>query len=158
MFKYDPHQKTEKEIERTFINGKKYLEDILDDLKPKNKNLSNQSILLTGQRGMGKSHFLRMAALRIDNDKILNSYYLPVIFPEELFKVGSLYHLLKDGIDRIFSLIGKDIISQNGKIERFKKEFIDSCAIRFIGSKKDQKNQRNEVENNLFIISLSSDD
>ena len=152
MFKYDPHQKTDREIKETFINGQKYLGDILDDLGPKNKKLSNQSVIIVGQRGTGKSHFLRMAALRINNGKTLNKYYLPVIFPEEMYKVGSLYHLLKDGIGRVFSLIKKMPVGKNNNIESLKNQFSESCAIRFQGSKIEQKNQRLEVENILFSL------
>jgi len=152
MFKYDPHQKTEREIKETFINGQKYLEDIIDDLGPKNKKLSNQSVIIVGQRGTGKSHFLRMAAIRINNDKTLNKYYLPVIFPEEMYKVGSLYHLLKDAIGRVFSLIKKMPVGKNNNIEPLENQFKESCAIRFQGSKIEQKNQRIEVENILFSL------
>jgi tetratricopeptide (TPR) repeat protein/energy-coupling factor transporter ATP-binding protein EcfA2 len=152
MFKYDPHQKTEREIKETFINGQKYLEDIIDDLGPKNKKLSNQSVIIVGQRGTGKSHFLRMAAIRINNDKTLNKYYLPVIFPEEMYKVGSLYHLLKDAIGRVFSVIKKIPVDQNNNIEPLENQFTESCAMRFQGSKIEQKNQRIEVENILFSL------
>ena len=152
MFKYDPHQKTEREIKETFLNGQKYLEDILDDLGPKNKKLSNQSVIIVGQRGTGKSHFLRMAAIRINNDKTLNKYYLPVIFPEDMYKVGSLYHLLKDAIGRVFSVIKKMPVDQNNHIEPLENQFTESCAMRFQGSKIEQKNQRLEVENILFSL------
>lgn len=152
MFKYDPHQKTGKEIKETFINGKKYLEDILDDLKPKNNKRSNQSIIITGQRGTGKSHFLIMAALRINSDEQLSRHYLPVIFPEELFKVTSLYHFLKDGIERVFSSIKGKSILPNAETDGLKNEFQGACSVRFAGSKKEQKNQYIEIENIFFSL------
>lgn len=152
MFKYDPHQKSKSEIKSTFINGKKYLADILDELKPRNKNLSNQSIIIAGQRGMGKSHFLGMLAVSIGEDDLLNKHYLPVIFPEELFKAGSLYHLLKYSIDRIFFIIEKDTIPWAKKTGSLKAEYEQSLNLRFAGSKKEQTEQKINAENIFFNL------
>ena len=60
MYEYDPHRKEVNHIVATFMTGKKLLSDIIDDLKPQDKRLSNQSVLIIGQRGIGKSHFLKM--------------------------------------------------------------------------------------------------
>lgn len=148
----DPYQKTGNEIINTFINGRKYLEEILDELRPKNHELSNRLTIISGQKGTGKSHFLLMTALRINSDKTLRHHYLPVTFPGESYKFGSLDELLKDGIERIFTLIGGGIIDPAGDITRLKKEFGNTCAIGDNYLHMEAKSQPIEIENIFFSI------
>jgi len=147
MFKYDPHLKTESQIKSTFINGKKILADILDDLKPTNNRLLTQSIIITGQRGTGKTHFLRMLDFSIKEDKVLNKKYLSLVFPEELYGAGSLYHFLKDALNRLF----KELPSTE-KIKKSEENFKKLCMIRFKGAKKEQIEERIKIENEFFSV------
>ncbi|MCF7886085.1 MAG: tetratricopeptide repeat protein [Candidatus Marinimicrobia bacterium] len=152
MFKYDPLQKSNDEIESTFIIGKKYLEDILNRLEPKDGSTSNQCIIISGNRGIGKSHFLRMLYLRILKNNLLKQYYSPILYPEELFSVNSLYHLLVVTIKRIFDQIKKSGGINSQETKKLKKEFDDLCKVRFSGKKEEKDNKRIEIENKFFNI------
>ena len=147
MFKYDPHLKAESHIKNTFINGKRFLEGILDDLKPQDNKLLTQSIIITGQRGVGKTHFLRMLTLCIKEDNVLNASYLPLLFPEELYGAGSLYHFLRDALKRLFQEL-----DQTDKIKQPKETFKKLCNIRFKGPKKEQEDERIKIGNEFLSI------
>lgn len=60
--KYDPRLKKKDELSRTFVCGEMILEELLTELHPrKNKKLSNQSCIIIGSRGVGKSHLVSTA-------------------------------------------------------------------------------------------------
>ncbi len=153
MFKYDPYQKSEEEIQATFISGEKYLSHILIDLKPANNTTSNQGIIIIGQRGAGKSHFLKMLYYSILNDADLKKSYFPVLFPEELFNVNSLFHLLKYALSQILTVIRKnDIPLKAGELSDLEQDFQDLQRLRFKGNKKEQLLQREDAESKFFNL------
>lgn len=157
MFEYDPYQKSEEQIIATFISGRKYLDELVDDLMPRNRNLSSQSVIITGPRGAGKSHFIKTFYYRIKNHETLKQFYLPVIFPEELFSAGSLYHFLREIVKRIF--IEYQVLEDSGggqekagKVKTLQEEYQRLIKIPFKGSKKFQEEQRNKIEDDLFVL------
>lgn len=157
MFEYDPYLKSEKQIIATFISGRKYLDELVDDLMPRNRNLSSQSVIITGPRGAGKSHFIKTFYYRIKNHETLKQFYLPVIFPEELFSAGSLYHFLREIVKRIF--IEYQVLEDSGggqekagKVKTLQEEYQRLIKIPFKGSKKFQEEQRNKIEDDLFAL------
>lgn len=102
--KYDPHRKGINELKHTFICGEKLLDELTVELEPdRSGQLPRQSWIITGARGSGKSHLLVLLYHRVKESKTLSQYWEPLLFPEELYNVGSLYHLLI----RVFELIFK---------------------------------------------------
>jgi tetratricopeptide (TPR) repeat protein len=104
--KYDPRLKKYDELLETFISGEKILKDLHNDLMPSEKgNLTNQSWIITGQRGSGKSHLVALLYQEILRNELLNNLWMPILFPEELFMVDSLYRLLIEVLNRYLNLI-----------------------------------------------------
>ncbi|MCB2289426.1 tetratricopeptide repeat protein [Clostridium sp. CS001] len=156
MYKFDPHMKDANDLKSTFISGKKYLEDLMGDLKPKSNKLTSQSFLVVGPRGSGKSHFMKMMYYSIKENEILRENYIPIIFSEDLY-VTSMYHFLRDGILRIFNEINDskifgekdDTYQQLKKLEKGFKE-INKPLVRT--SKSEQLIERSDQQKKFFVI------
>ncbi|MGE5342431.1 MAG: ATP-binding protein [Candidatus Omnitrophota bacterium] len=103
MNKYDPRLKRFEELDQTFACGGKILDELMAELEPgKDGQLSRQSWIITGARGAGKSHLLTLLNHRVRNDPQLSGRWRPVLFPEELFVVDSLYRFLIQVLEHIF--------------------------------------------------------
>ena len=156
VYKFDPHMKDASDLKLTFINGKKYSEDLIEDLKPKKNKLTSQSFLLVGPRGSGKSHFMKMMYYSIKENEVLIKNYIPILFSEDLY-VTSMYHFLRDGILRIFNEINDskvfeqkaDTYQQLKKLEKnFKEINIPSVKM----SKSEQLIEREQQQKKYFVI------
>lgn len=146
--KYDPRLKNTDELVKTFACGESILQELMDDLQPdKKKKLSNQSWIITGPRGTGKSHLLILLYRNIKSHKTLSHYWLPLIFPEELFDVDSMYRLLLKIFENIFKQ-HKDA----GKLEKIEKEFLQLKKIRLKGSLKEKNKQKQHLAKQLFEL------
>ena len=100
--KYDPRLKKYQELKSTFICGRNIYEEIMEDLVPSAKGkTSRQSWIITGPRGAGKSHLITHLYREITVDKKLSQTWIPLIFPEEIFKVDSLYRLMIVVFDKL---------------------------------------------------------
>jgi len=146
--KYDPRLKSTDELVNTFTCGEKILEELMDSLQPgKNEKLSNQSWIITGPRGAGKSHLLVLLYGNIKKHKTLSRQWLPLIFPEELFDVESMYRLLLKIFENIFE-------KENGpgKLETIKNEFNQLKKVRIKGSLKEKKEQQHRLTKKLFEL------
>lgn len=102
--KYDPRLKSTEELEATLINGDVLLHELLDFLRSNKGTLNNQSWIITGPRGIGKSHFLTLLARRINRDAELCQFWCPVLFPEEVFRIDSLYRLFQFILEKVFRI------------------------------------------------------
>lgn len=150
--KYDPRLKKYDELEATLVCGEDILEELLSELKPgKNKKLSNQSWLITGPRGAGKSHLLTMLYRKIMAEKKLSTYWHPLTFPEELFDVDSLYRLLL----RIFGIIFKTK-DATGKLKEVKLKFQQVKSIKIKGSLKQKKEEKHRLSRKLFELLIET--
>lgn len=146
--KYDPRLKKIEELEQTFACGETILEELTGGLKPgKKKELSRQSWVITGARGAGKSHLLALLYYRVKKDEKLSKYWLPLLFPEELFGVDSLYRLMLQVLEHIFKSDGASGLSQE-----FRKEFMEIKKIRITGSPKQKRETKHHLAKQLFEL------
>ena len=152
--KYDPRLKKFEELEQTFACGETIFEELTEGLKPgKNKELSRQSWVITGARGAGKSHLLALLYYRVKKDKKLSKYWLPLLFPEELFGVDSLYRMMLQVLEYIFK---SD--SASGLPAEFREEFLEIKKIRITGGPKQKRETKHQLAKQLFdlLIKLGS--
>jgi hypothetical protein len=146
--KYDPRLKKLDELEQTFACGEKILDELAAELKPgKDKQLSRQSWIITGARGAGKSHLLTLLYHRIKKDELLSRYWQPVIFPEELFGVDSIYRLLLQVFDHIFKGDGASPTPRE-----IRDKFTEIKKARIIGSLKEKKQTGHMLAKQLFEL------
>ncbi|MCX6582928.1 MAG: FHA domain-containing protein [Candidatus Aminicenantes bacterium] len=146
--KYDPRLKKLAELEQTFACGEKILDELAAELKPgKDNQLSRQSWIITGARGAGKSHLLTLLYHRVKNDETLSRYWWPVIFPEELFGVDSLYRLLIQVFEHIFKGDGTSSI-----LPEIKNEFSAIKKIRITGNLKQKSQTAHSLAGQLFDL------
>jgi tetratricopeptide (TPR) repeat protein len=87
--KYNPHLWSAEELRAIFVVRKKELATILQILRSAESTTPAQHLLITGQRGMGKSTLLQRVALAIEDDQALNKIWLPLRFPEEQYTVAT---------------------------------------------------------------------
>lgn len=145
--KHDPRLKNEIELTQTFACGETVLDEILNDLIPDKKaNLSQQSWIITGPRGAGKSHLMTLLYRKIQSDKLLKQHWIPLIFPEELFNVDSLYRLLIAILDNLFkNMTTTDVGTLHTDYAKIKK-------IRLKGDLKQKKQQRQDLAKQLLDV------
>jgi tetratricopeptide (TPR) repeat protein len=87
--KYNPHLWSSEELRAIFVARKRELETILQVVKSADATVAPQHMLITGQRGMGKSTLLQRVALAVEDDPGLHKTWLPLRFPEEQYTVSS---------------------------------------------------------------------
>lgn len=85
--KYNPHLWSADELRAIFVARQKELATILQALRSAPANAAPQHMLITGQRGMGKSTLLQRVALGVEEDTELVKTWLPLRFPEEQYTV-----------------------------------------------------------------------
>jgi tetratricopeptide (TPR) repeat protein len=81
--KFNPNQSTPETIKGTFTGRKQILETILDNITENVSRSHNQHILLTGPRGIGKTHLLRMIFIQVEEDLSLSKKWLVLQLAEE---------------------------------------------------------------------------
>ncbi|MCP4157754.1 MAG: ATP-binding protein, partial [bacterium] len=146
--KYDPRLKKYEELRQTFACGEHILEELAAELKPaKNKELPRQSWIITGARGAGKSHLLALLYYRVLEDKKLSRSWIPLLFPEELFGVESLYRLLLHVFENAFKgEAGKKVPAE------FREEFREIKKIRLTGNLKQKRESKHQLAGQLFQL------
>jgi tetratricopeptide (TPR) repeat protein len=92
--KYTPAEMTPEELESTFAAREHTVEYLLDSLRRQIHAGTLSSFIITGPRGSGKSTIIQMVALRLNKDPKLKAAWIPVVFPEEQFDIGSLRDLM----------------------------------------------------------------
>ena len=88
--KYTPAEMPAAELEATFAARGHTVEYLLKSLREQIHSGTLSSFVITGPRGSGKSTIIQMVALRIGQDPKLKAAWMPVVFPEEQFNIGSL--------------------------------------------------------------------
>jgi len=101
LYKYNPDQYSQKEMEDTFVAREAILQSILDELRERSKSPTNQHFLITGPRGIGKSNLLVMIKNRILSESSLSQGYVPVKTSEEEYSI----YCLRDLFSRILELL-----------------------------------------------------
>ena len=146
--KYDPRLKSTDELVNTFICGEKILEELMNSLQSgKNEKLSNQSWIITGPRGAGKSHLLVLLYGNIKKHKTLSRHWLPLIFPEELFDVESMHRFLLKVFENMFNRE-----NGGGALKEISNEFERLKKVRIKGSLKEKKEQKHRLTKKLFEL------
>ena len=93
---YHPHRLDPKEFVERFVARL----DLVDFLLGKLRDLPPQGVaehqLFVGQRGMGKTSFLRRLAVGVSQDPNLAERFIPLTFREEQYNVRSLARLWRN--------------------------------------------------------------
>lgn len=87
--KYNPHLWSPDELRAIFVARQRELATILEVLRSAAPDVAPQHLLITGQRGMGKSTLLQRVALAVEDDPALHQTWLPLRFPEEQYTVST---------------------------------------------------------------------
>lgn len=87
--KFNPHLWSPDELRAIFVARKRELATIVQSLRDSAAGVAPQHILITGQRGMGKSTLLQRTALAVEDDNALSKIWLPLRFPEEQYTVST---------------------------------------------------------------------
>jgi tetratricopeptide (TPR) repeat protein len=89
--KYNPHLLGANELRAIFVARIPELDQILDALRSASKQTQSapQHMLITGQRGMGKTTLLQRVALAVEEDTALASTWLPLRFPEDQYTLST---------------------------------------------------------------------
>ena len=87
--KFNPHLWSPDELRAIFVARKRELATIVQSLRDCATGVAPQHILITGQRGMGKSTLLQRTALAVEDDDVLSKIWLALRFPEEQYTVST---------------------------------------------------------------------
>jgi len=87
---YNPALWSRDEVRTYYVARPKLLARFIDDFRREKPGTRPQHRLILGQRGMGKSTLLRRLAIAVDDDEELAAAWIPLVFPEEQYNVGSL--------------------------------------------------------------------
>ena len=152
-YPWDPRLKTYEELKATEFISQKIIDQIMKSLHPDKKGkLSNQSWLIYGARGMGKSHALTLIYHKIKEDEKLSEKWIPILCPEELFTVNSLYRLFK----KFASLIISELACQKSIIncDKLKSEIEILDKTKITGNANQRKEQENELSKKYLNVFL----
>lgn len=105
---YNPALLKKEDLIRGFVARQPMLDRLLDDLRREAPGSTPQHQLIIGQRGLGKTTFLRRIAFAVEDDSALADTWMPLVFPEEQYNVASLADFwlncvdaLSDALDRL---------------------------------------------------------
>ena len=87
--KYNPHLWSADELRAIFVVRQRELATIMDGIRSVPAGGVPQHMLITGQRGMGKSTLLQRVALAVNDDAKVNQTWLALRFPEEQYTVST---------------------------------------------------------------------
>ncbi|MCP4134627.1 MAG: hypothetical protein GY754_26875 [bacterium] len=153
MHKYDPKKKSHEELSGTLISGNNILAEVLKDLKPAKKKLTDQSWIITGARGAGKSHLITLLYREMNSTASLSKHWLPLIFPEDIFCVDSLYRLLLSIFENLFE---EPYCTTD--LSGIKAEYNEIKKIRLKGSLKEKKALKHTISKDLFDLLIQARD
>ncbi|MCP4681679.1 MAG: AAA family ATPase [Desulfobacterales bacterium] len=150
--KYDPRKKKYGELAETFICGENILKEILEDLEADRKGkTTRQSWIITGPRGAGKSHLITLLYREIVKSKKLFPYWRPLIFPEEIFKIDSLYRLLLAVLENFFRNV-----EDSERMVEYESHFYELKKTRLKGNQKRKREQKQALAKELLDLLLSA--
>jgi len=107
-YKYTPDEMSEKEFLDRFVVREDIFNDIFEDIKSSDYNVSNQHYIILGQRGQGKTTLLRKINIEVKNDKELCKFLLPIKFAEEQYQIRSLCRLWEEVAEYLQTLYEDD--------------------------------------------------
>ena len=107
-YKYNPDEINEKDFLEKFVIRNEIFEEIFDDIKNVNFDVSNQHYIIVGQRGQGKTFLLRRIAIAIKDDEKLSTFMIPIKFSEEQYQIRSLC--------RFFEVIAEELKENSSDI------------------------------------------
>src|SRR3990172_7925440 len=115
-YKYNPQNASFEELRATFTARDSLLSKTLKEIKEHSASKSNQHYLVIGQRGIGKTNFLRMIYLSIKEDSALSNNWIPLQFAEEEYSIGSLRDLFEKTLEVLRMELAEE---EAGAIENF---------------------------------------
>ena len=107
-YKYNPNEINEKDFLEKFVIRNDIFEDIFEDIKNVDFDVSNQHYIIVGQRGQGKTSLLRRISIAIKDDKTLAKFMIPIKFSEEQYQIRSLC--------RFFEVIAEELQENSSEI------------------------------------------
>ena len=99
--KYNPQLWSADELRAIFVARQRELKIIIEAIANTDDNEVPQHLLITGQRGMGKSTLLHRVALAIEDDAVLSKKWLALRFPEEQYTVSTLAEFWANVLDAL---------------------------------------------------------
>ncbi len=109
MYAYNPRRKTYQQLEKSMVGDDRWdiLNGILDEMDIKKGEGPKQHWMIIGPRGIGKSHLLTLLYHKVRKNRKLNKKWIPLLFPEDLRRVGSLYKFLERALNEIIQELEK---------------------------------------------------
>jgi len=99
--KWNPLRMEARDLRALFVGRQVPLDYLVDQVRRHTRGPSMQHFVVTGRWGVGKTAFLRMVRLRVEEDPALARAWAPVTFPEETYAVyglGSLFEVLRGAL------------------------------------------------------------
>ena len=87
---FNPHQLSREELLRHFVVRIQDFDRIFRDIQTTDMLRPEQHLLIVGQRGMGKTTLLLRLKYAVEADSALQTWLIPLVFPEELYGVNDL--------------------------------------------------------------------
>ncbi|MEM9547138.1 MAG: ATPase, partial [Bacteroidota bacterium] len=87
---YNPNLLSKKQLIGNYAVRLKKFQKLFKEIKTSTMSRPEQHILIEGQRGMGKTTLLLRLSYEVENDELLNTWLIPLVFNEEQYDVSSL--------------------------------------------------------------------
>ncbi len=152
-YPWDPRLKTSAELKATEFISQKVIDQIMKSIIPDKKGkLTNQSWLVYGARGMGKSHILTLIYHKTKEDKKFSEKWIPILCPEELYTVNNLYRLFKEFAFLIIAESAKE--REPKEIEKYKVEINEIADVRIKGTALERKESERQLTDRFLEVIL----
>ncbi len=103
---YTPQEMSEEEFCARFSVRNEILESLVSEAVATGHRQTPRHVIIQGQRGQGKSSLLRMAYLKIRDNQQTQDWLLPLLFNEELYRIGRLYKFWEYTAELLSSSLG----------------------------------------------------
>ncbi len=125
---YNTRRKSATQLEQELVGAERWdiLHSILKELSLEKNELPKQHWLITGPRGIGKSHLLTLLYHKVKNDERLSKQWITVLFPEELRMANDLAKFLERTVNEILLELERE---QNPISSELKKEITKTKEI-----------------------------
>lgn len=100
-FKYNPGILGDQELVGSFVVRRRWLELLLESLLENAQSASNRHLLVIGPRGSGKTMLVRRVAAEVRANPELAAHWIPVVFGEESYQVGSAGELWLEALRQL---------------------------------------------------------
>lgn len=104
IYHYRPQRSLPESLEAIFVGREHLMTEVLERLKKWTPGASRQHYLYIGPRGIGKTHVLSLLAHRVRISPQLSKMWVPVVFPEESYRITRISDLLVETL----SILGED--------------------------------------------------